>query len=279
MSVQVGSFQQLSVQRLVPFGAYLDDGGEGILLPLRFMPTSCKVGDVLPVFVYHDSENRLIATTQKPYGVVGEIVNLTAVNITEQGAFMDNGLMKDLFVPKSQQLHKMIPNGKYLVKIFIDKQTGRMTGTEKFESSLSNEELTVTEKEEVHLTAFRRTDLGYIMIVNHRHTGLLYFNEIFQSISVGQSFNGFVKKVYQDTHNLDLMLGKMGYARVQDESSRILSLLEEAGGFLPYHDKSDPDLIYEIFGMSKKTFKMSLGGLFKKQIIRIGSDGIHMVKK
>ncbi len=274
--IRVGAYQTLSVIRFVSFGVYLDDGSEGILLPTRFMPPDCKVGDKLHVFVYHDSENRLIATTQKPFGIVGDIVNLKTVSVTPQGAFMDNGLMKDLFVPKSQQLHKMIPNGYYLIKIYIDDQTGRMAGTEKFEHELSNQELTVQEKQEVHLTALRRTDIGYLMIVNHRHTGVLHFNEIYQSISPGQSFQGFVKKIYPSSNNMDLVLGKQGYQRVETETDKILRMLNEAGGYLPYHDKSDPELIYDVFGMSKKTFKMSLGSLYKQRKIQLEQQGIRI---
>lgn len=275
--IKAGQYYTLKVSRTVDFGVYLDNGSDGILLPTRFVPADCKVGDEVHVFIYHDSENRIIATTQKPYGIVGEIVNLKTVSVTPQGAFMDNGLMKDLFVPKSQQLHKMIPNGYYLVKIYIDEQTGRMAATEKFEHELSNQELTIQEKQEVHLTTFRRTDIGYLMIVNHKHTGVLHFNEIYQSISPGQTFQGYVKKIYPETNNIDLVLGKQGYQRVETETDKILRMLNEAGGYLPYHDKSDPELIYDVFGMSKKTFKMSLGSLYKQRKIQLEKQGIRMI--
>ena len=151
-----------------------------------------------------------------------------------------------------------------------------MAGTEKFEHTLTNQELTVQEKEEVHLTALRRTDIGYLMIVNHRHTGVLHFNEIYQSISPGQSFQGYVKKIYADTNKMDVVLGKQGYQRVENETDKIIRMLNEAGGFLPYHDKSDPELIYDVFGMSKKTFKMTLGHLYKQRMIQLEKQGIRL---
>ena len=158
--VKTGEYNVLKVLRAVEFGVYLDDGKEGILLPKRFVPNDTKPGDELKVFIYHDSDGRLIATTQTPMGTVGDIVKLKAVTVTNQGAYLDFGLMKDLFVPKSQQLTGMIPNGEYLVKIYRDAQTDRIAATERIEQTLSNAVLTVKELEEVELIVFRRTDIG-----------------------------------------------------------------------------------------------------------------------
>lgn len=271
--IKVGDFNNLQINRAVDFGVYLDDGNEGILLPKRFVPADARVGDTVRVFLYHDSEDRLIATTQVPKGRVGEIVRLKAISVTNQGAFLDNGLMKDLFVPKSKQLTGMMPGGEYLVMIYIDDKTGRMVATEKIEPYLSNDELTVKEMDLVHLTVYRRTDIGYVTIINHKHTGVLHFNEIYRDIRVGDSFEGFIKKIYDD-NRIDVVVGKPGYQRVQDEVSRILQLLEENGGYLPYNDKSDPEQIYSFFGMSKKTFKMTIGNLYKQRKIEITKGGI-----
>ena len=190
---------------------------------------------------------------------------------------MDWGLMKDLFVPKSRQLMGMRKGGEYLVKIYVDEQTGRVAATEKFDYSLSNEELTVKEMEIVHLTAYRRTDLGYVMIINHKHTGLLHFNEIYRSITVGDSFEGYIKKIYPEENKIDVVLGRPGYQRVEAETDKILRLLQENNGYLPYHDKSDPEEIYQFFGMSKKTFKMSIGKLYKDKKIELTKTGIKAV--
>ena len=259
--VNVGDYNVLKVLRKVDFGVYLDDGAEGILLPKRYVPAEVKEGDALKVFVHHDSEDRLIATTQQPFGKVGDILKLRAVSVTQQGAFLDWGLMKDLFVPRSKQLMGMRPGGEYLVKIYIDEQTGRVTASEKFENDLSNDHLTVKEMEMVDITIFRRTDIGYLVIINNLHTGVLHMNEIYREIAPGDKFEGFIKKITPE-NKIDVVLGKPGYERVEDETGKILRLLQENNGYLPFHDKSDPEEIYSFFGMSKKTFKMSAGNLY-----------------
>ena len=271
--VQVGQYNDLTVRREVSIGVYLDGSEDGILLPKRFVPPGIKAGDTIQVFIYHDSENRLIATTQKPFAVVGEIAMLEAVSSTQQGAFLDWGLMKDLFVPRSKQLMGMRKGGRYLVLLYIDEQTGRIAATEKFDWYLQNDELTVKEMELVKLMAYRRTDLGYVMIINDRHTGLLHFNEIYRNIEVGDVNQGYVKKIYED-NRIDVVLGRPGYQRVEDETGKILRLLEENNDYLPYHDKSDPEEIYEFFGMSKKTFKMAVGKLYKEKKIELTKTGI-----
>lgn len=275
--IKVGEYNQLKVLRKVDFGFYLDDGKEGILLPKRFAPNPLKEGDEISVFIYHDGEDRLIATTQTPKGVLGDIVKLNAVSVTAQGAFLDWGLMKDLFVPVSQQQQKMIPNGSYLVKILLDQQTGRLAATEKIDPYLSNDVLTVKEMDEVKLTVYRRTDIGYVVIINHRHTGVLHFNEIYRNITAGDIFEGYIKKIYPKTNNIDVAAGKSGYKRVESETEKILRLLNDHKGFLPYSDKSNPDDIYEFFGMSKKTFKMTLGHLYKQRKIIFEENGIRIV--
>jgi predicted RNA-binding protein (virulence factor B family) len=275
--IKVGDYNVMKVLREVDFGFYLDDSAEGILLPKRFVPTGLAVGNEIKVFVYHDSEGRLLATTQQPKGVVGEIVKLKAVTVTNQGAFLDWGLMKDIFVPKSKQLGGMREGAEYLVKIYIDEQTGRVAATEKIEPFLSNETLTVEENESVDLTVYRRTDIGYLVIINNKHTGVLHFNEIYQSIGVGDKMKGFIKKIRPD-NTIDVVIGKQGYERVEDEAGKILRLLNENNGYLPYHDKSDPDEIYEFFGMSKKAFKMAVGTLYKQQKISLAKTGIKLLE-
>ncbi|RYZ48540.1 MAG: hypothetical protein EOP49_18445, partial [Sphingobacteriales bacterium] len=194
--VRIGEYNELKVIRVVDFGVYLDDEEEGILLPKRFVPEGIQTGDSLRVFLYHDSEDRVIATTLEPKGVVGDIVKLRAVDVTQQGAFLDWGLMKDIFVPKSQQMLRMIPGGEYLVKIYIDERTGRIAATEKIDQFLSNDTLTVREMDVVDLVIYRRTDIGYLVIINNKHTGVLHFNEIYRNITAGDQFKGFIKKIY-----------------------------------------------------------------------------------
>jgi predicted RNA-binding protein (virulence factor B family) len=275
--IKVGDYNHLKISREVDFGVYLDDGKDGLLLPKRYVPAGAKAGDVIDVFVYHDSDDRLIATTQQPKGRLGDIVMLKVVSVTHQGAFLDNGLMKDLFVPRSKQLTQMYPNEYYLVKIYIDERTGRMAATEKIEPFLSNESLTVKEMDMVNLTVLRRSEIGYVVIINHRHTGVLHFNEVFRDIKIGDTFQGFIKKISAD-NKIDVVVGKPGYQKVEDEVQKILDLLEQNNGYLPYNDKSDPDDIYSFFGMSKKTFKMTTGNLYKQRKIEFTKTGIKLVQ-
>ena len=283
--VEVGKYNLLKVIRAVDFGVYMDDGADGILLPKRFVPTATSIGDELKVFLYHDGEDRIIATTQEPKGVLDDIVKLRAVTVTPHGAFLDMGLMKDIFVPKSKQIFDMRVNGDYLVKIYLDEQTGRIAATEKLEPYLSNEELTVKELEVVDLIVYRRTDIGYVCIINNRHTGVLHFNEIYRNIGVGDKFKGFIKKIYpvsndkEDRFRIDVAAGKPGYNRVEDEAGKVLRLLRENSGYLPYNDKSKPEDIYDFFGMSKKTFKMTTGNLYKERKISFEKSGIKLAEE
>jgi len=275
--ITVGDFNRMKVMRMVDFGVYLDDGKEGILLPKRFVPPGVKTGDELDVFLYHDSEDRLIATTQQPMGKVGDIVMLKAVSVTAQGAFLDWGLMKDVFVPKSKQLSGMRKGSKYLVKIYIDEQTGRVAADEKIERMLSNENLTVKEKDEVDLIILRGTDIGYFVIINKLHTGVLHFNEVYRDIDIGDIYRGFIKKI-NPGNTIDVVLGKQGYGKIGDEAGKILRLLNDNSGYLPYNDKSAPEDIYTFFGMSKKAFKMTTGSLFKQRKIIFTQTGIKLLE-
>ncbi len=276
--VKMGEYNVMKVIKEKPMGVFLDDGDAGILLPKRFVPHGTKMGDELKVFLYHDGEDRPIATTQKPFGKLGDIVKLKAVSVTNQGAFLDWGLMKDLFIPKSKMKSFMIINGEYLVKIVMDEKTGRLAATEKLEAFLSNENLTVKEKDVVDLIVYRRTDIGYEVIINNIHKGILHNNEIYRNIAIGDRFPGFIKNILPE-NKIDVAAGKPGYNRVEDETEKIVRLLKENNGYLPYHDKSSPEEIYSFFGMSKKTFKMATGGLYKQHKISFTKTGIQLIEK
>jgi len=276
--VKMGEYNVMKVVKEKSMGVFLDDGDAGILLPKRFVPPGTKTGDELKVFLYHDGEDRPIATTQKPFGVLGDIVKLKVVSITNQGAFLDWGLMKDLFIPKSKMKNYMIPNGEYLVKIVMDEKTGRLAATEKLEAFLSNENLTVKEKDLVDLIVYRRTDIGYEVIINNIHKGILHNNEIYRNIAIGDRFKGFIKNILPE-NKIDVAAGKPGYNRVEDETEKIIRLLKENDGYLPYHDKSSPEVIYSFFAMSKKTFKMATGNLYKQHKISFTKTGIELNEK
>jgi predicted RNA-binding protein (virulence factor B family) len=274
--IRMGEYNVLNVIKEKSMGVFLDDGDAGILLPKRFVPPGTNIGDKLKVFLYHDGEDRPIATTQQPLGILGDIVKLRVVSTTAHGAFLDWGLMKDLFIPRSKQVSFMQPGGNYLVKIVMDEQTGRLAATEKFDSFLSNEILTVKEMDLVDLLVYRRSDLGYVVIINNKHTGLLHFNEVYRPIETGDRFQGFIKKILPE-NKIDVAAGKPGYTRVEDESAKVLRLLRENDGYLPYHDKSSPENIYSFFGMSKKTFKMTTGKLYKERKLEFTQSGIKLI--
>ncbi len=274
---EIGKFNTLRVVKEVAFGVYLDGGESGeILLPNRYVPKGTKIDDDIKVFVYHDNEQRLIATTDIPVGQVGEIAYMEAVSVAGQGAFMKWGIMKDVFVPISLMESRMVRGRSYFIYLFIDERTGRVTGSEKIDRVLSNASLTINEGDLVDLLLFQQTDLGFKTIINSKHLGLLYFNDLFGDFGIGDKMQGFVKAIRPDG-KIDLMPGKKGYERVVGEEQKILDMLANNDGFLPYNDKSAPEAIYAHFGMSKKTFKMTIGGLYKKKAIEIGDDGIKLI--
>lgn len=276
LQIKIGEYNTLTINRKTKIGVYLDDGAEGILLPTRFVPREAKPGDEIDVFLYHDSENRIIATTQKPKAIVGDIVFLTCISVTPLGAFLDWGLMKDLFVAKSQQITSMRVGGKYLVRIYIDKQTGRVAATEKIEASLNDDCGDLKEMQTVNLIVYRRTEIGYSVIINNLYKGLLHFNDVFTDLQPGEKMEGYIKKIRADK-KIDVMPGKPGFKKVDSEAEKILTLLKENNGFLPYHDKSDPGDIYAFFGISKKVFKMTIGNLYKQHFIELTKAGIKLL--
>ena len=275
--INIGAYNLLQIDRLVEIGAYLEDGDKGILLPKRWVPENAKRGDIINVFVYHDNEDRLIATTMQPNAVVGDIALLEAVTINSYGAFLKWGVMKDVFIAKSQQISTMVIGGKYLVKLYIDERTNRVAATERIDAGFNNKTLTVAVLDEVELIVYRQTDLGYVLIINNQHTGLLHQNEVYQNIAIGDKLKGFVKKIYEN-NKIDIALGKPGYKRVEDEVGKVLRLLQENKGVLPFNDKSEPTAIYNFFGMSKKTFKMATGNLYKQKKMVFTDKGIELIK-
>ena len=285
--IRIGEYNVMKVMKEKPMGFFLDDGENGILLPKRFVPQSLQIGDEIKVFLYHDGEDRPIATTQQPLGVLGDIVMLKVVSTNAHGAFLDLGLMKDIFVPRSKQKNFMRLGGQYIVKILKDEQTGRLYATEKVESFLNNGDISVKEMDIVDLLVHRKTDLGYAVIINNKHEGLLHFNEVYRRIAIGDRFKGFIKKITKienkenslpETYLIDVAAGTPGYTRVDDESLKILSLLKNNDGYLPYNDASAPEEIYSFFAMSKKTFKMTTGKLFKEKKIIFTQTGIKLLQ-
>lgn len=275
--VQIGKTNRLKVLRKVSIGLYLDGDTLGdLLVPNRYVPENISVGDELDVFVYLDSEDRLIATTEVPLAQVGDFALMKAVAVTKVGAFLDWGLSKDLLVPFSEQQQKMEVGKQYLVHVYLDDNTKRIVASAKIDKFLDNLPPEYEPGEQVQLMIASRTDLGFKAIVNGIHSGMLYNNQVFKSLKIGDKVTGYIQKVREDD-KIDLLLEKPGYEKIDDISEIILDKLKQNKGFLPVTDKSEPDEIARIFGMSKKNFKKAVGGLYKKRMIDIQNDGIKLI--
>jgi len=273
----LGKMNPLKVVKIVDFGVYLDGGSDGeILLPTRYVPENCQVDDVVDVFIYTDSEDRLIATNLIPYAMVGEFACLEVESVNEVGAFLDWGLMKQLLVPFREQHAKMREGGHYPVFLYVDFESKRITASAKLEKFIDATHPELEAGQQVELLIYKRTDMGWKAIVNQQYSGVLYQNEIFQPLEIGQKLTAYVKQVREDD-KIDLMIHKPGFEKIDDFSVKLHELLKEADGFLPLTDKSPADDIYEYFGISKKTFKKAVGDLYRKRLIFLEEDGIHLV--
>lgn len=276
--VKIGRSNSLLVIRKVDFGAYLDgEELDEILLPERYLPKNCKIDDTIEVFIYLDSEDRLVATTEKSYAEVGDFACLKVVDLGPAGAFLDWGLPKDLLVPFREQKEKMIEGREYVVFVYLDK-SNRIAASSRLDRFLGKEPASFQEGEEVELLICDQTDIGYKAIINSTHWGVLYKNELFQKLKKGQQIKGFIKKV-RDDGKIDLSLQKPGPEKVDELSEKILNTLKEQGGFLSVTDKSSPKSISDLFGCSKNTYKKAIGGLYKKRLITLEKSGIRLCEK
>lgn len=275
--IQLGKYNQLEVVKEVDFGMYLDGDEDGeILLPKRYVPEGCKPGDVLNVFIYLDMDERLVATTLDPYVQVDEFACLEVAWVNQFGAFLDWGLMKDLFVPFREQKAKMQKGGRYIVHVHLDDESYRIVASAKVEHYLSKEKPTYKPGEEVHILVWQRTDLGYKVIVDNRFSGMLFHNEIFQPLEMGMQMKAFVKHVREDG-KIDLILQRSGARNVEDFAEVLLQFIKDNNGYTSVNDKTDAETIYQTFGVSKKTFKKAVGDLYKKRLIILEPDGIRLV--
>lgn len=276
--VKLGQYNTLKVLKFVDFGLYLD-GGDGleILMPKRYMPTNAAEGDELQVFVYQDAEARLIATNEHPYATVGQFANLRINSVNATGAFADWGTSKELLIPHREQAIKMEEGHRYIIYIYIDEISGRIAGTSKLDKHLGNVPPTYEDGEEVDAIIWKRTPLGYKAIINHQHVGLLYNNQIFQELHIGERLRAWVKGIREDD-KIDLSLQPIGYRQMIDPAeATILKALHLHDGFMPLTDHSTPELISFELQMSKKTFKKAIGALYKQKRILIRPDGIQLL--
>ncbi len=276
MHVKLGKFNQLEVVKEVDFGMYLDGGEDGeILLPSRYVPEECRPGEVLNVFIYLDNEERLTATTLTPLVQVGEFACLKVAWVNQFGAFLNWGLMKDLFVPFSEQKVKMQVGKNYVIHAHIDEDSYRMVASAKVERYLSKEMPEYERGELVSILVWQKTDLGFKAIVDNLYSGLLYRNEVFQALEPGMRMQAYVKQVREDG-KIDLELQRGGARKVDDFANVLLGYMKTHGGYVPLHDKSDAKEIYATFGVSKKTFKKAVGELYKKHLIVLEARGLRL---
>lgn len=277
--IVAGEYQTLRIGRIAEPGIYLTDEQEQeVLLPNRYVRLEDKVGNLVDVFVYHDSENRLIATREKPHATVGEAAVLKAVDRNAHGVFLDWGITaKDLFLPNRNVPFEVEIGRKYLVWLYRDNLTGRVVATTKLNPYVNNTDITVRHKEQVDILVARRMEAGYRVVVNNRHWGMIYNNQIFTPIAVGDRLTAYVHRISEDGR-IDLMLQQEGKDQTDSAATKLVELLKEHKGVLPIGDKSSPEEIAALTGLSKKNFKRAAGALYKQHTITIGDNEITLNK-
>lgn len=277
--VEIGKINTLKLVKRHAQGGHLDGGALGeILLPQNELPLESKPGDSIEVFIYRNDKDRIIATTQKPYAVAGQFAYLKVTGLHAAGAFLDWGLPKDLLVPLREQKQKMAIGRAYLVYVYLDAKKGRITASTKIEEHIDTGMCFYDDGQAVDLLIYDRTELGYKAIINDTFAGMLFHSEVFQTLAIGEQLQGFIKHV-RDDGKIDLCLHKPGYEKVDPLSKKILDTIKNRGGFLALTDKSEPETIYDLFGISKKTYKKAVGALYKQRLIALEADGIRLIEK
>ena len=276
--VEIGKYNTLKIVKDLDFGVYLDGGDDlEILLPARYVPRNVKPGDEVEVFIYHDNEGRIIATTAKPLAIVGEFQWMECKSVNDMGAFLEWGLMKDLLVPFREQKMPMREGKWYLVYVHLDHVTKRIVASARVDKFLDNVPPVYEFNQEVDLLVADETEIGYKVIINNLHWGLVYHNEIYRRLERGEHLKGYIKEVRED-EKIDVSLTRLGYEKVEGIAGIILDALKVQKGFLPVHDKSPAEEIYSLFGCSKKSFKQAIGALYKKKLISIEPAGLRLIE-
>ena len=279
MHVRLGRYNQLEVVKEVDFGVYLDGGDDGeILLPARYVPEDCQQGDMLNVFIYLDNEERLVATTLTPYAQVGDFACLEVAWPNQYGAFLDWGLMKDLFVPFREQKNKMEKGERYVVHVHLDEDSYRIMASAKVERYLSSDMPPYHPGDGVEILVWQRTDLGYKVIVDNRFGGLIYATDVVRPLSTGTKTEAYVRQVRPDG-KIDIVLQPDGPRKVDDFAEVLLDYIRQHDGFTTFQDKTPAEDIYATFGVSKKTFKKAVGDLYKKHLVTLEEGGIRLCEK
>ncbi len=275
--IYIGQKNTLTILRETDPGLYLgDDEDNVVLLPNKYIPEGFKIGDKLSVFVYLDHEERPVATTLEPYINLNEFAYLRCEDVNKYGAFLDWGLEKQLFVPFKEQARPMKVGNWYIVYLYLDDKTNRLVASSKTNKFLNNENLDIKAFDEVSILVTHLTDKGANVIINGKYKGLIYLENIFEDIRTGDSITAYVKKIRPD-NKVDIVLQQPGYKSIEPNAQYVLDELKIAGGFLPLHDKSNPDTIKNELGLSKKSFKKAIGTLYKNKQILIKEDGIELI--
>jgi uncharacterized protein len=273
--LHLGDYNYLEILRELDHGLYLGSEDGDVLLPRKYVPANARIGDMISVFVYRDSEDRLIATTLEPKAKVDQFAALQVKDVNDFGAFLEWGLEKDLFVPYKNQHDPLYPGQWALVYVYLDENSDRLVGSTKLGPFLNYDPITLQEGDEVQLLIGPEKALGYQVIVNNKYLGMLYRNEVFRPLTPGEYAKGYLKKVRED-NKLDVSLQKQGYDEVEQAADLIAQRLKEQNGFLPLTDKSAPEEIYQQLGMSKKTFKKAIGALYKRGHVQLLDNGISL---
>lgn len=274
--IYLGTYNKLKIDRDTSVGLFLtDQQGTEILLPNKYRPSSSEIGDEIEVFCYLDHQERPVATNLKPYITRDHFALLKVVEVNEYGAFLDWGLEKHILVPFREQRQKMVEGQYYVVYCYLDEVTFRLVASNKLDKFLSNESLTVVVGDEVEVVVTRKSDLGWDVIINQKHKGLIYTNEVFKDIAIGDCFKAYVKKIRED-NKIDVSIHPSGVEAIEPNAQLILDYLYDHNGFMSLTDKSDPELIKEELQMSKKLFKKSLGNLYKKELVLLKPDGVYL---
>jgi uncharacterized protein len=276
--VKIGEINTLEIQKETAIGLFLsDDLGMEVLLPKRYVPKKFQVGDKLDVFIYRDSEDRLISTTETPRAQLRELGWMTVKSVTEAGAFLDWGLSKDLFVPLKEQVVKLKEGETHLVYVYLDDLTQRLAASPRLERFLKELPEGLEKGSTIKATIWKEHHpLGFQVIVNDKYLGMVYANQVFQDLKIGETLNAYVNAV-RDDGRIDVMLQKPGHESIDDASKELIDALEKSNGFLPLTDKSSPEDIYSTLSMSKKSFKKAVGSLYKSRIIELQNDGIKLL--
>ncbi len=277
--IKLGEYNTLTVKTDKGEGFLLmDDENTEVFIHAKNSPEDIEIDESIEVFVYTEANKKLTATSQEPLIVVGEFAYLKTSLVTKDGAFVDMGIDRNLFIPFSEQLQKMEEGKTYLTYMYVDLKSNRLAGSTRLQAFLDNSQMTLKINDEVDLILWEKTDIGLQVIVNNKHRGLVYDNEVYQELPKNKKLKGFIKNIRED-NKLDVSLQKVGYSNVEPNAAAILSLLNKSNGFLTFTDKSAPETIKKALNMSKKTFKKAIGALYKQKLIRIESDGLHLADK